>query len=61
MNGGDVEETRSEKLNEEVRGAGCADTDGGTGETFEAEPAVADERGGVASWFGIEAAEDLDD
>lgn len=43
MNGGDVGEPGSEELNEKVRRAGCADTDGRAGEPFEAEPAVADE------------------
>lgn len=61
MNGGDVGETGSDELNKEVGGTGGADADGGSGEAFEAEPSRADEGAGVAGWFGIEAAEDLDD
>jgi len=61
VDGGDVGETRGEEVNEEVRGAGSADADGGACESLEAEPARADEGARVATGLGVETAEDLDE
>jgi len=61
VNSGDVGETRCEEVNEEVRGAGSPDADGGACEALEAEPARADEGAGVAAGLGVETAEDLDE
>jgi len=61
VDGGDVGETCREEVNKEVRGAGGADADGGACEALETEPARADEGTRVATGFGVEAAEDLDE
>lgn len=49
VDGGDVGETGSEELNEEVRGAGGADSDSGASETLETEPTGANEGTCVAA------------
>lgn len=61
VDGGDVGETSGEELDKEVGGAGGADSDGGAGETLEAEPPAADEGAGVAARFRVKPPEYLDD
>ena len=56
-----IAETGSEKVDQILRGASGADSDGGSAEPFKAEPALADKGAGVTAGFGVEVPEDLDD